>query len=169
MRYFNGFSLQNEESFFKDWLVDSAYTVAGFSYGAQRALEYALQCNKRIDRLILLSPAFFQHKKELFIRTQLRHFIRDNNTYISQFLQNVSAPSSVDLTPYLKTDTSETLTSLLKYRWRAEKLQYLKQHGTYIEVILGEEDRIVDTKAAYAFFAPLCTTYVVKGAGHLLQ
>ena len=60
MLYFNGFSLQNEEEHFKAYLSDNDLTIAGFSYGAQKAFEYAYHSKERIDRLILLSPAFFQ-------------------------------------------------------------------------------------------------------------
>jgi hypothetical protein len=35
-------------------------------------------------------------------------------------------------------------------------------------VFLGEKDRIIDAQAAFAFFSPLATTYLIKRAGHLL-
>ena len=47
--------------------TESAYCVAGFSYGAQQAFEYVYHATERIDRLILLSPAFFQTQKPSFV------------------------------------------------------------------------------------------------------
>jgi len=60
--YFNGFSLAKEENLFEDFLLGSEFCVAGFSYGAQKAFEYVYKSSERVDRLILLSPAFFQTK-----------------------------------------------------------------------------------------------------------
>jgi len=48
MKYFNGFSLKDEEIFFSEQLIDTKYVVAGFSYGAQCAFEYALNSTERI-------------------------------------------------------------------------------------------------------------------------
>ncbi len=59
MRYFNGFCLNGEEVLFKDILIESNYVVAGFSYGAILAFEEAYRGDSRVDRLILISPAFF--------------------------------------------------------------------------------------------------------------
>ena len=61
MRYFNGFSLSNEEKLFSDYLVDSDLCIGGFSFGALKAFEHVYNSKERIDRLILLSPAFFQN------------------------------------------------------------------------------------------------------------
>ncbi len=102
MNYFHGFSLQNEEELFSQYLINSDYCVAGFSYGAQQAMEYVYHSKKRIDRLILLSPAFFQMQKPSFIRTQLRYFEAGQEAYVKQFLANVTYPSSLDLSNYLK-------------------------------------------------------------------
>ena len=168
MYYFNGFSLHNEEHFFDDLLLNSETTVAGFSYGAQQALEYTLQSRHRIDRLILISPAFFQNQKKSFIRTQLRYFEHDRDSYIQNFLKNVAYPSNRDLTPYLHAGTKESLEALLNYQWKAKDLHALQKKGIQIEVFLGSEDRIIDAKAAYDFFSGHTTTYLIKKAGHLL-
>jgi pimeloyl-ACP methyl ester carboxylesterase len=168
MKYFNGFSLHNEANLFADFIVDSQTTVAGFSYGAQLALEYVYTSKERIDKLILLSPAFFQTQKSSFIRTQLRYFEADKQTYIKQFLENVSYPSGIDLVPYLQTGTKEELYALLTYVWEVEKIQTLIDKGITIEVFLGEEDKIIQSKDALAFFSKLCTTYSIKNAGHSL-
>jgi len=169
MRYFNGFTLQNEEHFFKDYLVDGDFTVAGFSYGAQRAFEYAYKSDKRIDRLILLSPAFFQNQKSSFIRTQLRYFKADQEAYRIQFLKNVCFPSSLTLEDNVTDGTYNELEDLLSYVWDRDKILELQQRGVVIEVFLGGRDKIVDSKMSLEFFSDLTTTYFFKEYGHLLN
>jgi len=51
MVYFNGFSLQDEEDLFEEYVIESDLYVVGFSYGAQQAFEYVYQSKERIDRL----------------------------------------------------------------------------------------------------------------------
>jgi len=168
MKYFNGFSLHGEETFFREYLVKSDFCVAGFSYGAQKALEYVYEMPKRVDRLILLSPAFFQEEKASFRRTQLRYFKAEEEAYIEQFLCNAAYPSAVTLLPFLQSGTSEELEALLSYRWEPEKMEKILQRGTVIEVFLGGKDAIVDTTSAAAFFEKYATVYHIKKAGHLL-
>ena len=168
MRYFNGFSLRGEEGFFSPWLTENELCVAGFSYGAQQALEYVYASTERIDRLILFSPAFFQTQRSSFIRTQLRYFEADETAYMTQFLQNAAYPSTVDLEPYLQTGNKEELESLLSYRWEKEKIEKIRQKGTVIEVFLGSDDKIIDAEKTFAFFSKITTCYRLNGAGHLL-
>jgi pimeloyl-ACP methyl ester carboxylesterase len=169
MKYFNGFSLQDEEKLFTPYLIKSDYCVAGFSYGAQQAFEYVYHSKERIDRLILLSPAFFQTQKPSFIRTQLRYFEAGKEAYVKQFLSNVTYPSNLELSDYLEIGSKEELEALLTYRWDKNKIQEILNKGTTIEVFLGNEDKIIDAQDAFAFFSPLVTTYVVKGLGHILK
>ena len=169
MTYFNGFSFQQEEALFAEYLIESDYCVAGFSYGAQQAFEYAYYSKKRIDRLILLSPAFFQTQKPSFVRTQLRYFEAGQEAYVKQFLANAAHPSSFDLSAYLKVGTKEELEALLSYTWDKEKIQEVLDRGTTIEVFLGEEDKIIDAQEAFKFFKPLTTTYFMKRVGHILK
>ena len=168
MRYFNGFALQNEEHFFKEYLVEGDFTVAGFSYGAQKAFEYAYASHERVDRLILLSPAFFQNQKSSFIRTQLRYFKSDQEAYTQQFLKNVSFPSLLTLDDNLANGTYEELEELLSYVWDRDKILELQQRGVEIEVFLGGRDKIVLTQKSLEFFSDVTTTYLFKGCGHFL-
>ena len=168
-KYFNGFSLQNEDELFSEYLLQSELSVAGFSYGAQKAFEYVYESKERIDRLILLSPAFFQTQKPSFIRTQLRYFEAGKTAYVKQFLANATHPSSLNLSDYLKVGTKEELEALLTYTWDNQKIQTVLDKGTTIEVFLGDEDKIIDVQAAFDFFAPLTTTYLIKNVGHLLK
>ena len=168
-RYFNGFSLHNEEKLFAEYLLQSELSVAGFSYGAQKAFEYVYNSKERINRLILLSPAFFQTQKPSFIRTQLRYFEAGQEAYVIQFLANVTYPSKTDLSAYLKVGMKEELDALLTYVWDKKKIQAVLDRGTTIEVFLGKNDKIIDAQAAFEFFEPLSTTYFMKGVGHVLR
>lgn len=169
MRYFNGFSLEKEQILFSKYLTPTAYTVAGFSYGAQQAFEYAYTSTQRIDRLILFSPAFFQTKKSSFIRAQLRYFHTDNEAYVKQFLHNVSYPSSQNLEGYVKVGTPQALEALLHYVWEAKKIEALQKRGVTIEVFLGDKDNIVHYKESFDFFNAHTTIYTIKNVGHLLK
>ena len=168
MKYFNGFSLQNEEHFFSKYIVESNHCVVGFSYGAQKAFEEVYSSKERVDRLILLSPAFFQNKKASFLRTQLRYFDLGQEAYVKNFLENVSYPSTIDLNKYLDIGTKKELEELLVYEWDRVKLEELLKRGVNIEVFLGSSDKIIDSKVAKEFFSSICTTYFVKNVGHLL-
>ena len=169
MKYFNGFSLNGEEVFFKENLIDNDFTVAGFSYGATKAFEYVYNSQERTDRLILLSPAFFQNHKKSFVRTQLRYYKADEKAYTQQFLKNVAYPSSIQLDNYLVQGKAEELEELLSYEWDKEKLLELVKRGIIIEVFIGTEDKIVDAQKSFEFFSELVPCYFVKGVGHLLE
>ncbi len=169
MKYFHGFSLQNEEELFNQYLINSDYCVAGFSFGAQQAFEYAYHSKKRIDRLILLSPAFFQTQKPSFTRTQLRYFEAGQEAYVEQFLSNVAYPSDINLSKYLSVGDKEELEALLIYKWDEKKIEEILARGTTIEVFLGKEDKIIDAEQAFNFFTPLTTTYFIKDVGHVLR
>jgi len=169
MKYFSGFSLSNEESLFQDFIPQGEYTLAGFSYGAIKAFEYALESKNRIDRLILLSPAFFQDKKSNFKLKQLAYFRANKKAYIRQFLANVTYPSKININKYLKVGRKEELESLLNYQWKEENIKKLLDKGIRIEVFLGEDDKIIDSTKALEFFEALVSVYTIKNVGHLLQ
>ena len=169
MKYFSGFCLHNEEELFSNWLNYSDFCVAGFSYGAQKALEYAVTSKKRIDRLQLFSPAFFNDKDIKFKKLQLLYFSKDKESYINNFLKNSSSGCNIELRDYFKDDPKEDLERLLNYIWQEDKIEYLLKRGTLIEVFLGEKDKIIDSKKALEFFKDLTTTYYIKGANHLLK
>jgi len=167
--YFNGFCLKGEEALFADYLHVGDTTVVGFSYGAQKAFEYVYNRKERVDRLILLSPAFFQTEKRSFVRTQLRYFEAENDTYIKQFLNNVIIPSSINLEKYLSMGTKEELEALLTYIWDKSKIEEVSSRGTKIEVFIGDEDKIINASEALAFFKDNTTLYILKNSGHILE
>ena len=85
MKYFSGFCLENESELFKKFTCSGDFCVVGFSYGAQNALEYTSTCKKRIDKLQLISPAFFMDKSEKFKKLQIIAFRRDSDLYCKNF------------------------------------------------------------------------------------
>jgi len=168
VKYFNGFSLLGEEILFEEFADKSDFTYTGFSYGAQKAFESALQSQERIERLILLSPAFFQCEKSSFIRTQLHYFSKDRDAYLAQFIQNAASPSKCDLSYLIRPGELSDLEALLSYEWEREKVETLLERGTRIEVYLGGRDKLMQSEKAFDFFSSLTTAYLIKEAGHFL-
>ncbi|QFR49216.1 pimelyl-ACP methyl ester esterase BioV [Sulfurimonas lithotrophica] len=171
MKFFSGFSLQNESYLFNEYIKDSEYTVCGFSYGAIKAYEYALkeiQNGRRIDTLQLLSPAFFQSKDTKFKRLQLMAYRKNEEVYLNQFLNSCFYPYEKKIVERSTTVISE-LEELLNYEWDMEVLDDLNSKGINIEVYLGGVDAIVDAEAAKDFFKNVATVTYIKEANHFLQ
>jgi len=166
LEFFSGFCLRGESELFSEFLSESEYEVAGFSYGAIKAFEYVLKTTKRVDALTLLSPAFFIQKSQKFKRLQLLHFKKDKDAYIKNFLENCSYPSKLDLNRYFCEDSYEDLEKLLNYEWREE--DFLKLKGIDIKVYLAEDDKIINSKNAMDFFKKVARVYYIKGRGHIL-
>jgi hypothetical protein len=166
--YFSGFSLNDESKLFDDIIDNSDFVVSGFSYGAQKAFEYALNCDTRIDKLQLFSPAFFQNKDKKYKRLQLMFFNKDKALYCDNFLKNVIGDSSIDLKPYLNHGSQKELEELLYYNWEKSDLENLVNKGIQIEIYLGSNDKIIDSKDAYDFFKNYATVYLLQNKGHIL-
>lgn len=170
MRYFSGFSLEKESELFEFWLTKNEYSVAGFSYGAIKAFEYVLNSKKRVDRLILLSPAYFNDKSEAFKKMQLVYYKKNPYMYRENFLKNIANDSNTNIKKYISKDTSiNDLKELLYYVWKDENFKVLKERGVTIEVILGESDKIINSTAAKLFFEKKAATYLIKDANHILR
>lgn len=166
--FYSGFCFKNECEIFKDYLEIGDFIISGFSYGAIKAFNQALESKARVDKLQLFSPAFFQTKDEKFKRMQLMFFKKDANSYCENFLKNVLNPTNKDISKYFQMGTFEELEELLNYQWSEEKLQRLVDKGTIIEVYLGEVDKIIDSQKAKEFFRNFATVYYIKEKGHLL-
>ena len=166
--YFSGFCFFQESELFEKYLIKNDFTFCGFSYGAIKAFEEALNSIKRVDKLQLFSPAFFQNFDDKFKRTQLMYFKKDANAYCESFFKNVIFPTNLDISKYFKLGTIEQLEELLYYEWSEEKLQRLLDKGTKIEVYLGGVDKIIDSSKAKEFFKNFTTVYYIKEKGHLL-
>ena len=171
MKFFSGFSLTNEQSFFSEVLKEDEYTVVGFSYGAIKALREVLgllEEGKRVDTLQLLSPAFFQTKEEKFRRLQLMSYKKNAPLYMKQFMRGCFAPYSLQSVEHIETK-SEELEELLYYVWNEEDFTTLEEKGVKVEVYLGGEDKIIDIQEAREFFRNVGTLTYIKKANHFLQ
>ncbi len=172
MKFFSGFALQNEAPLFAHLLgrwEHNPYVVAGFSHGAIEAVEYALASQVRIDRVILLSPAWFLDKDRAFVRTQLIYFKKDRQKYLDTFLKNAVKPAKIDVTPY-RTDASiEALQKLLDYDWDEAALQSLSTRGIKLQIFLGAKDRVIDAPKAHDYFKRFGESWLFKAWGHFLK
>jgi pimeloyl-ACP methyl ester carboxylesterase len=174
MKYFSGFCLKNEKSLFNDYLEENEFTVAGFSRGAQKALDYVLNTDKRVDKLQLLSPAFFNVNQK-FIDLNIKAFKKDKTSYIKNFLTKAGINEwkmengkwRIDLKD-IEIDYSCNEDELLKmFTFDWEKIKELK--NIKIEVFLGEYDKILSLKKAQSFFKNYATVYYIKKANHFLR
>jgi len=168
MTFFSGFSLAGEEALFDDYLEEGDFCVSGFSLGAIEAFEYTLKSKKRIDKLQLFSPAFFQDKELKFKRVQELHFRKDKAQYTKNFLKNIAYPSNYDMQIFYHDGSAEALHKLLYFEWSKQMLQELCVRSIMIEVYLGGEDKIVDTQKAKEFFQEFATVIWIKNGGHIL-
>jgi len=164
MRYYSGFCFWNERELFKDILDDSEFCVAGFSYGAQKALIDAVHTNKRVDKLQLISPAFFKNNPK-FIKLQINGFKKNKQKYISTFLENVKYPSDIDISKYIDDCELYQLEEMFEFNWGL--IEHLK--NVKVEVFIGSEDKIIDVDSAVKFFKKYGDVYLIKNAGHLLK
>lgn len=169
MKFFSGFCLANEQELFTPYLNQSDFTVAGFSYGAIKAFEYAFTCKERIDTLQLFSPAFFGDKDAKFKKLQTLSFSKNSDLYTQNFMQNIVYPSAFDMQLFFKQGSLEELNELLHYTWNEERLRSLKERGTNIEVYVGEEDAIINALHVKDFFVPFASVYYLKQVGHILK
>ena len=168
-KYFSGFSLQNEEGLFEEYITDNDFTISGFSYGAIKAFEYVLNSEKRVDTLQLFSPAFFQTQDAKFKKMQLMFFKKDAKAYSDNFLENISYPDTFNTLKYFTQGSLEELDELLTYTWNEDMLKDVISRGINIEVYLGGKDKIIDSSSAMRFFKNYATVYFIKDASHILK
>ena len=166
--FHSGFCFKNECEIFKDYLEIGDFIISGFSYGAIKAFNQALESKTRVDKLQLFSPAFFQTKDEKFKRMQLMFFKKDEDAYIKNFLENLKDKSTKSIENFFKKGSFEELNELLNFKWSKEDLEELIKKGIKIEVFLGQNDKIIDSLAAKDFFKEFATVYYFKDKGHLL-
>ena len=170
--FFSGFSLLDEKDIFKEYIINNEFTISGFSYGAIKAFKYVLEAienSKRIDKLQLFSPAYFNDKSTKFKRLQLLYFQKNNQQYIDNFIQNTIYPNNININKYIKNGTYTQLDELLNFIWDKDDLETITKHNIKIEVYLGEKDKIVDTKEAKDFFQQFAEVYYIKDVGHSLN
>lgn len=167
MNYFSGFGLEGEENLFLEFIKNSDFCVAGFSFGAISAFEYVNSYSHRVDILQLISPAYFQGKASSFKKAQIMSFKKSKAEYMKKFYQNSTSREDI-IKPYKKSPTLEELIFGVEYIWSRERLESLKKRGVNIEIYLGECDNIVDVKAIKEFFLDFADVYYLKNRDHFL-
>jgi hypothetical protein len=170
MKFFSGFSIKNEQYYFKEYVNSSEYCVCGFSYGAIKAvrnIKEQLELKKRVDTLQLFSPAFFQTKDEKFKKLQLMGYRKNRDNYLREFISSCFLPYEKKIVEHDK-NSIEELEELLYYEWDIEELKNLVQNSIKIEVYLGGRDAVIDVKGAREFFLEVATVTYIKEANHFL-
>ncbi len=175
MIFFSGFLFQNEYSLFEKYInnsleLKSDFVITGFSFGAIKALETSLQKisnGERVDKLQLISPPFFYNRDKSFIRTQIYYFNNKREDYINNFLKNAFFPAP-HRRDFLAEGNVEQLHKLLSFKWNREILMKLIEKGVKIEVYIGSEDLIIDSREAFLFFRDFARTCFIKNVGHVL-
>lgn len=170
MKFYSGFTLENEEIFFDRYINKSRYTICGFSYGAIRAIEDTkehLRDLKRVDTLQLFSPAFFQNRDEKFKKTQIVGFIKNRDLYIDNFTKTCFHPYLQKNLDHNEDDVNQ-LKELLFYEWDKQELKEIAKSGVKIEVYLGEKDMVINADVAREFFLEFATVTYIKDANHFL-
>ena len=165
MRYYSGFAFWNEKELFKEYLEEGEFNVAGFSYGAQKALIDAVHTTKRVNKLQLFSPAFFP-KNQKYAKLQINAFKKDKNLYIQKFIENVKFPKEIDLSKYFDEPELYQLEEMFEFNWGI--IEYAKKKNIDIEVFIGEQDKIIDINETVKFFKRYAKVYFIKDVGHLL-
>lgn len=211
MKFFGGFGFSDDSRIFAPILrdfglsADNPYDICGFSFGAQKAVRFALtslgicvnrkdsressdlganqdsckSCKssnsnanppQRINRMILLSPAFFNDKNEDFKNTQMATFEKNRAIYMKAFYKNIGA--NAEDGAYLREIDlldSRDLEQCLHYKFKSADLEALNARGVEIISIFGECDKIINAQIAHAFFARFGVAFFIKGANHLLR
>lgn len=173
-KYFSGFCFKNEFDLFNHIYSDfnlnlNEFDVVGFSYGAQKALDftfYNLKKNKRINRLFLLSPALFNDKSlesKNFIRFQLKSFSMNKHEYINNFLNKCGFDNN---SKYIINGNYDELNELLNYDF--SKIEYVSCK-IKIFIFIGEKDRIINSTKSFLFFKKFGITLFLKDCNHLLK
>ncbi|WP_121021197.1 pimelyl-ACP methyl ester esterase BioV [Helicobacter vulpis] len=174
--YFSGFGFSNEDWLFA-WLLEKGtrYDVAGFSYGATRALEFAyhqVKQGRRVQNLMLIAPCMLAHKSQAFKNLQLKAYQQDPHAYMRAFFEKIGWSALLQQDPSLARFTHlgslQDLQILLNYAYAPEKLEFLCAKGVRLEVFIGLEDAIMDAQALRSFFKNYGCVWCFKGANHLL-
>lgn len=172
MQYFSGFGFRNEKVLFLEYLKRDEFVIAGFSYGAQKALQEALkrvQEGQRVDTLQLLAPAYFNYLPKAIKHKEILNFVKNQELYMRLFYKKACYPAKLDIRKFQSEPTLGELKELLLYEWKEEDLAFLQKKGVAIEVFVGTEDKIVQSSEVERFFSPYATVYLIKGAGHCLR
>jgi pimeloyl-ACP methyl ester carboxylesterase len=168
VKFFSGFCVEGERELFAQYLPSREAYVAGFSYGAIEAIEYATSTKEFFKKLILLSPAYYAHKDEEFCGMQYAAFVADPQLYRIKLLKR-SGLDEETAAKYAKMGTKEELDKLLHFKWSAELFETLKVKGVSVEIYIGSADRVVESEASAQFFRQYGAVYYIKNKNHFLR
>jgi pimeloyl-ACP methyl ester carboxylesterase len=168
VKFFSGFCVEGERELFAEYLPPKEAYVAGFSYGAIEAIEYAASTKEFLKKLILLSPAYYAHKDEEFCAAQYAAFIADPELYRIKLLKR-SGLDEETAAKYAKMGTKEELDKLLHFKWPLHLFEELAKKGVEIEIYIGRGDRVVESDASSEFFRQFGTVYYIKNKNHFLR
>ncbi len=172
MEFYSGFGFKNEKALFRNYLEEGDFVVAGFSYGAQLALERVLEKidrGERVQKLQLISPAFFNHLPKAIKLKEVQNFTKNPELYMRFFYKKAAYPYKGELSFFQREAELGELKALLFYNWDEKKLTKVLKNGVKIEVFLGSMDKIVDPVKTEEFFKEFATTYFIKDVGHILR
>lgn len=169
VKYFNGFTCKDEQFLFEEFIDKSEFCICGFSYGAQKALNEALNSTSRVDKLQLFSPAIFQNRSEKFKKLQLKLYNTDSALYVQNFRINSYLPQQYDEDILLSAHSEDELRELLYYEYNKNDLYELKSRGVDIEVYYSCSDKIITCKDVKDIFLDYATLYEIKNANHFLM
>lgn len=171
MKYFGDFCFSDDVALFShiinSYNLVGEYNIFGFGCGAQKAVSYALESKKRIERLVLFSPMFLNDKSMDFKRQQILFFSKNTTLYMKLFLENIGFTK--ELESYLQSPRVEDLKAGLEYQFSLDILDRIISKGILINVFFGWRDSIVDIDSASAFFAKNAIVYLLKERNHLLR
>ncbi len=165
--FYSGFCLSGEEGLFEPYLPAFGDFVAGFSYGAIKAVKYALK-DESVKNLILLSPAYYSHKSDDFKSAQIAAFEADPGLYKLKLLKK-SGLTEEEAQRYGKEGSVEELEELLYFEWDYAGLDALRQRGVRIEVFIGSLDRVVEIVPSQNFFSKYAKVHLLEGKNHILR
>jgi hypothetical protein len=155
-KFFSGFGFTNEIELFEKFIDSSSCSIAGFSYGAIKAIKYA-NINPKISRLQLFSPSYFWDRDEKFKKLQLNSYKKNSDNYMREFYKNCGTNKYMTETSY------QELEELLYYKW--DKIFLLSLD--LVEIYLGNCDKIIDINSAIKFF-DFADIYILNNKGHTL-
>jgi len=170
--FFSGFGFCCEKALFREYLEEGEFVVAGFSYGAQKALKEVLsrlEEGRRVERLQLLSPAYFDHLPKALKVREIENFMRNPDLYMRLFYRKAAYPYTGDVAPFTRRPELSQLKELLFFQWKGEELERLREAGVVLEVYIGSLDKIVPPQRVAEFFKAYGTLYQIEGVGHLLR
>ena len=166
MKFFSGFCLKNERELFKEFLEEGEFNVAGFSYGAQKAVDFVLNSNRRVNKLQLISPAFFDYNEKL-IQLNLRGFKKEKNYYVKKFLEKSGIETIENFSNFISLEegcNDLDLEKMFRFDW-----EKIKKIDCKIEVFIGEKDKIISVEKAIKFFQDFAEIYLIKKGNHFLR